>query len=271
MPGPGVAHLDLRLVADLVDVHRGGRARRRVRPDVGQQVVEDLAQPVLVAGDLDRACRPELHGPLGPHRGGGADGLGGQRHQLDGRHLHRHALVEAGQGEEVVDQPVHAGRLGADARDDAREVLGVLGPAPLEELGVGRHGGDGGAQLVRGVGDELAQVLLVLAQPRLRGDAGREGRLNPLEHHVEGAGQTADLGGLIGAGHALVEVAGRDGVGGALDVLERAQPEPDQPPAAGQREHQRAGRHGQLGQEEGVQRAVLVDEWLRLHLHQVGR
>ena len=134
-------------------------------PDVGQQVVEHLAQAVLVAGHLDRARGRELHGPLGPDGGRGPDGLGDQRHQLHRCHLHRHALVQAGQREEVVDQPVHAGRLGADARNDAREVLGVLGPAPLEELGVGRHGGDRGAQLVRGVRHELAQVLLVLPQP----------------------------------------------------------------------------------------------------------
>ena len=263
----GVAHLDLGLVADLVDVHRGGRPRRRVRPDVGQQVVEDLAQAVLVAGHLDRAGRRELHGPLGPHGGSGADGVGRQRHQLHRRHLHRHALVQASQGEEVVDQPVHAGRLGADARDDARQVLGMLGSAPLEQLGVGRHGGDGRAQLVRGVGDELAQMLLVLAQARLRGNPGREGRLNPLEHDVERAGQAADLGGLVGARNSLVEVAGGDGVGRAFHVFERAQAEPDQPPATGQREHERAGRHRQLGQEEGVQRAVLVHERLRLHQH----
>ena len=73
--------------------------------------------------------------------------------------------------------------------------------------------------------------------------------------------------GLVGTRDALVEVAGRNGVGGALDVLERAQAEPDQPPAAGQGEHERAGRHGELGQEQGVQRAGLVDERLRLHEH----
>ena len=80
----------------------------------------------------------------------------------------------------------------------------------------------------------------------------------------------ADLGGLVGAGDTLVEVAGCDGVGRALHVLERAQPEPDQPPPAGQREHERAGRHRELGQEERVQGAGLVDERLRLHLHQAA-
>ena len=147
------------------------------------------------------------------------------------------------------------------------QVLGVLGPAPLEELGVGRHGGDGCAQLVRGVGDELAQVLLVLPQPDLRGNAGREGRLDPLEHHVERPGQATDLGGLVGAGDPLVEVAGGDGVGRALDVLERTQAEPDQPPSARQGQDERARRDRQLGQEQRVQGAGLVDERLRLHEH----
>ncbi len=52
-----------------------------------------------------------------------------------------------------------------------------------------------------------------------------------------------------------------------LDVLERAQAEADQPPAAGQREHERAGGHGELDEEERVQRAGLLDERLRLHEH----
>ena len=113
----------------------------------------------------------------------------------------------------------------------------------------------------------LTQVLLVLPQARLGGDTGREGRLNSLEHHVEGAGQSSHLCGLVGAGNALVEVAGRDGVSRALNVFERAQPESDQPPSTGQGEDQRARRDGQLGEEERVQRAGLVHERLRVHQH----
>ena len=115
---------------------------------------------------------------------------------------------------------------------------------------------------MRGVGDEPAQVLLRLLQPLLGGDAGRERRLDALEHDVEGAGQATDLGGLIGAGHALVEVARGDGLGRGLHVFERAQTEADEPPAAGQGQDQRAGGHGELGQEERVQGAGLVDEGL---------
>ena len=77
-----------------------------------------------------------------------------------------------------------------------------------------------------------------------------------------------DLGRLVGAGHTLVEVAGGDGVGRALDVLERAQAQPDQPPACGEREHERAGSDGQLNEEERMQGAGLVDQRLRLHQHQ---
>ena len=75
--------------------------------------------------------------------------------------------------------------------------------------------------------------------------------MNPLEHDVEGTGQTTDFGGLVGPGHALVEVAGRNGLGGALHILQRTQAEPDQPPASGQRKHKCAGRDCELGQEKG--------------------
>ena len=143
----------------------------------------------------------------------------------------------------------------------------MLGSAALEQLGVGRHGRDGRAELVRGVGDELAQVLLVVSQPGLRCEPGRERGLNPLEHDVEGAGESAHLCRLVGARDPLVEVAGRDGVGGALDVLQRPQAEPDQPPACGEREDDGAGRDRELDEEQGVQRAGLVDQGLRLHEH----
>ena len=263
--GPRVAHLDLGLVADLVHPHRGRGPRRRVGPHVGQEVVEDLAQPVPVAGHLHRVRGPEPHRPLGPDGGRSPDRIGGQGHELDGRHLHGHALVQAGQGEEVVDQAIHARRLDADARDDAGQVVGVLGPAALEQLGVGRHRGDGRAELVRGVGDELAQVLLVLPEAGFGSEAGVKGGLDPLEHDVERPRQPPDLGRLVGARDPLVEVPRRDGVGGALDVLQRPQAEPDQPPPGGEREHDGTGRDGELDEEQVVQRARLVDECLRLH------
>ena len=39
--------------------------------------------------------------------------------QFGGHDLDRQALVESGQGEQIVDQPLHARRLGPDAGEDA--------------------------------------------------------------------------------------------------------------------------------------------------------
>ena len=71
--------------------------------------------------------------------------------------------------------------------------------------------------------------------------------------------------GVVGAGDALVEVARRDGVGRALHVLQRAQPEADQPPAAGQGQDQRAGGDGQLNEEQRMQGAGGVADGLGHH------
>ena len=118
-------------------------------------------------------------------------------------------------------------------REDAGQIVGVLRSTALEQLGVGRHGRDRCAQLVRGVGDELAQVPVGLLQAGLGGHSGRERRLDPLQHDVEGPGQPTHLRRVVGAGHTLIEVSRRDGVGGALDVSEGRSPRrtSHQPPA----------------------------------------
>ena len=229
---------------------------------VGQQVVDDLTQAVLVPRHLERRGRPELHGPIRPHRGRGADGFGHERHELDGSELHGDTLIEPGQRQEVVDEPVHACRLGADAGDHPRQVGLVGGGATFEELCVGRHRGDGRAQLVRCVGHEATQVFLRFLGALLGRHPGRERRLDALEHDVEGPGQATDLGGLVGARHALVEVACGDRLRRGLDVLEGAETEADQPPAAGQSQDECPGGDGELGQEKGVQGARLIDQRL---------
>ena len=155
-----VAHLDACVVAHLVHAHRRLGPRRRVGAHVGQQVVDHLAQAVLVPRDLDRVGGPELDGPLGPDGAGRAHGLGGQGHEFDGSEVHGDTLIEPGQGEEVAHQPIHARRLGADAGHDTRQVLRVGRRAAVEELRIGGDGGDGCAQLVRSVRHELAQVIL---------------------------------------------------------------------------------------------------------------
>ncbi len=52
-----------------------------------------------------------------------------------------------------------------------------------------------------------------------------------------------------------------------LDVLQRPQAEPDEPPTGAEREDDGAGRDRELDEEQGVQRAGLVDQGLRLHEH----
>ena len=254
MPGPVSLTTISAVVALLIDAHRGGGARGRVRPDVGQQVVDHLAQPDRIAHDLDRVRRGELHRPLRAHRSGGVHRLGGEPDQFGGHDLQREPLVEPGQGQQVSDQTLHARRLGADTGEDPGQIVGMLRRAALEELGIGRDGSDRCAQFVGGVGDELAQVPIRFLQPVLGGHPGREGRLDALQHHVQGAGQPPDLGRLVSPGHPLIEVARGDGVGGAFHVFERPQPEPDQPPAGGHGQDQRAGGHGQFNEEERVQR-----------------
>ena len=73
--GARVAHLHLGLVADLVHPHGRRGPRRRVGAHVREQVVDHLAQAVLVADHLDRVRGPEAHRPLRPDGGGGAHRL----------------------------------------------------------------------------------------------------------------------------------------------------------------------------------------------------
>ena len=98
------------------------------------------------------------------------------------------ARVGAGEQQQVGDQAAHAARR-AERRSDHLALLaaplGRLQPL-LEQLQVGEDAGQRGAQLVRGVGDELALRLHHLL--RLRA-----GRVELAEHLVQGAGQLADL------------------------------------------------------------------------------
>ena len=71
-------------------------------------------------------------------------------------------------------------------------------------------------------------------------------------------GQAADLGAVVLARHALVELAGGDPLGGVLDVGQRAQPEPDEPEAEQDGGDQRGAGDDGLDQQELVQRALRV-------------
>ena len=88
-------------------------------------------------------------------------------------------------------------------RHRARQVVGSLVRAALEQLGVGADGGERRAQLVRGVGDEAPQAPV--------------GGLDPVEHRVQGEPEAADLGARLGPLDPVREVTGRDLVGRPAD------------------------------------------------------
>ncbi len=197
------------VVADLeagltrVDAHRdldrraGGRVPHRVREEVG----DDLPQPRLRPAH-DRGLDPadeadERDAPLRFARPGVGDGVGRQHREVDVGVLVLRLLVEPGEHQQVLDEGAHPVRLGLDPLHRGADRLGVAHrPLPVQ-LGVAAHGRQRGAQLVRGVGDELAH-------PVLAGLPDREGRLDLGEHDVEAVGERGDL---------VVGLAFRDALG----------------------------------------------------------
>ena len=104
--------------------------------------------------------------------------------EVDRLALQRPALVEPGEQQHVVDQDAHPGRVVLDPPHHDVQVLGPLGGAAAEQLGVAAHGGQRRPQLVRRVGDEAPQ-------PVLRPLALGERLLDLGQHLVQRAAQPA--------------------------------------------------------------------------------
>ena len=173
-----------------------------------------------------------------------ARGLGDHAGDVDRLVAGDAAGVGAREQEQVGDQPAHPPR-GAQGGGGGLALLAL--EHLLEQLEVGQHGGQGRAQLVRGVGDELALA--------------REGRLRlgsrlveRVEHPVQRAGELGDL--VLGL---RVGDAAR-GVAGALDRARGLG-------QLGDRSH-RAARGGEAGQqrERGAAEHAEPDE----EAHAVG-
>ena len=93
----------------------------------------------------------------------GAGILGGvsdQRRQVDGLPFEWSSLVEAGEQQQVVDEPCHPGRLAVDAPHRRVEVGGTVGQPVLEQLRVTPDRGERGPQLVRRIGHEAPEPCL---------------------------------------------------------------------------------------------------------------
>ena len=93
---------------------------------------------------------------------------------------------EAGESEEVVDEAAESFAVAGDGCFEA-VALGPFGLFAQERFDARLEGGDRGAELVGGVGEEAAG----------RGVAGAcfvDGRFEGVEHLVEGGGEAAELG-----------------------------------------------------------------------------
>ena len=106
------------------------------------------------------AGRLERDRPVRPDRARGVDRVLEHRDEIDPLGRERTALVEPGEEQQIVDQHLHPRGLDPDPAHDPRQIGGPFVRAALEELRVRGHRAQRGAQLVRRVGDELAQLLL---------------------------------------------------------------------------------------------------------------
>ena len=227
------------------DGHR--RARRGVLPHVAEQVGEDLPDARLVHHRQQVRRGLGVDRPGGLHRPGVGHRVPHQHgeiglDQVQGRHA-----VQPGELEQLGDEPAHPVRLLLDAAHRVRQPVRPEGALPVQ-LGVAADGGQRGAELVRGVGGELAHLLL-------RGQPGIERLLDPVQHRVDGRGQPACLGPVTGVRHPGGQVAaGGDLVGGGGHPVQRRQSAADDP---GPEQREQPDEHGagdDLGDDDLAQR-----------------
>ena len=120
------------------------------------------------------------------------EGIQDQGDHLDPVACQGTVVIEAGQRQELLDQRGHARPLGGDPLE--RLAPGCLVNVATGQLRIPLHGRERGAQLVGGIGDELAELRLA-ACPALHAV------FDGVNHRVEG---TCHLGDLDGAGHRRV-------------------------------------------------------------------
>ena len=198
-----------------------GAAGGGVLAGVGQQVGHHLVQPRRVAGDGERGVgqgQPPLVGRRRRTRASLTASSSSRDRSTGSRSSGRPESSRASRSRSST-RPGHPRRLGLDLVERG---AGRLGPA-AGQLGVAGDGRQRRTQLVGGVGDELAHLLLAAV-------ALVEGGLDVVEHRVERRADLPDLGALVGeaVGHPLgqVDLAGGqrqlgDPVGGGGDLAQR--------------------------------------------------
>ena len=155
----------------------------------------------------------------GPHR----EGRGGEVLQRERGAAGQVAVLRPGERQEPVEQAVDPVEFAAQPVRQGDRLCGHglrLGHCDID---AGPHGGQWGAQLVRGVGDE----------PPLRG----ERTLQPLQQPVDGVGEVLQLVPGTGHGQPLVQAVRRDPPGGHGHLPQRAEHPAGHDPAEHQRDH----------------------------------
>ena len=251
--GTVVAHLEADVPAvrgeDDLDRARGGRVHERV----AQQVGEHLAQLVGVAEHHRRAVAGHRDRAVGGRGAGVVGGVARELREVDLDVRRVRDLVEARERQQVLDEHAHACRLVLDPAHRLLDVGGRAGRAHPEQLRIAADRRQRGPQLVRRVGDELAQPVLA----RL---ALGERVLEAVEHGVEREPDAADLGARVRAGDAMREVAARDPARRVPDAVERQQPDAHEDPRDRGEQQQHARDHEALDDEETVEPLVDVPQ-----------
>ncbi len=161
----------------------------------------------------------------------------GELGERDRRLVGERPLLALGEGEEALQQPVDVVELAAEPVGERADVRGQRAGFGHRHVERGPHSGERRAQLVRGVGDELALE--------------RERALEPVEQLVEGVCELLQL--VVGAGEVqtLVQVGGGDLPGGRRDRAQR----PQEPPGHQPTDRERGRGHDRQGDRGGDQRA----------------
>ena len=128
----------------------------------------------------------------------------------------RLARFEAGERQQVVDQPGHPGAFLLHGGEGRLEGLRIDHGAPGEYVDVAGDRGQRGAKLVRGIRHEMAHL-------RFRLPADFEGLLNARGHLVEGDRQLADFIAGLRHRHPLLVIAGRQRPGRRGHLLQRTE------------------------------------------------
>ena len=239
MPGPSSSTLDARPRRRRAAPRGDGRTGGRVGARVGQQVRHDLVQAGRVAGTVRGSSgRSSSSCGRGPAAWASLTASTTSRVRSTGSLVQRPTSVEAREQQQVVDERRSSAVASDSTRPSACRRRGHGLALAAGQLGVPADRGQRRAQLVAGVGDELAHPHLALVPRRQRG-------ADVVEQPVEGGADLPDLGAGVGVGRRAPARPGRPRrwssgssdtrVGGGRDAPQRPQGAADEPQAGDRR------------------------------------